>query len=97
MSVLISGHNLSKSYSSIPLFSGINLGVHERERLAIVGINGCGKSTLLKLFAGEVTPDEGSVSLKKGTRVIYSTQDTSFADGDLCGRRQLLAVLATQG
>ena len=38
---------------------GINLQVHEGERLGIVGSNGAGKSTLLRLLAGIYPPSTG--------------------------------------
>jgi len=78
MSNLISCHNLTKSYGHSPLFSGISLGIGERQRIGIIGPNGSGKSTLLKLLAGEVLPDEGTISVKKGTRVISVAQQSMF-------------------
>ncbi len=78
MSNIISCHNLSKSYGHNPLFSGISLGIGERQRIGIIGPNGSGKSTLLKILAGEVLPDEGNVAVKKGTRVITVAQQAHF-------------------
>lgn len=45
------------------LFSGVDLDIGPRERIAVIGPNGSGKSTLLRLMAGLVEPDSGTVSL----------------------------------
>lgn len=43
--------------------SHINLILHPREKLAVVGLNGAGKTTLIKLFCGFLDPTEGRVLL----------------------------------
>lgn len=40
----------------------INLTLHPRERLAVVGLNGAGKTTLVKLISGLYDPTEGRVT-----------------------------------
>jgi energy-coupling factor transport system ATP-binding protein len=42
---------------------GVNISLHEGERIALIGNNGAGKSSLLKLIAGISLPQEGSVSV----------------------------------
>ncbi|QOS81237.1 ABC transporter ATP-binding protein [Paenibacillus sp. JNUCC31] len=42
---------------------GVNISLHEGERIALIGNNGAGKSSLLKLMAGICLPQEGSVSV----------------------------------
>ena len=54
--------NVYLQYGDRVLFDGINLMIGDKDRLGLVGRNGAGKSTLLKIIAGELTPDEGSVS-----------------------------------
>ncbi len=48
---------------SEPLFAGLDLALHRRERLGIVGANGSGKSTLLDIMAGQRQPTSGEVSV----------------------------------
>jgi len=42
---------------------GVNISLHEGERIALIGNNGAGKSSLLKMIAGISLPQEGSVSV----------------------------------
>jgi ATP-binding cassette subfamily F protein uup len=82
MSVLLSCQSLAKTYHARPLFRNISFGIDENERVGLIGPNGSGKSTLLKILAGLETPDEGTVSPRKGLRVGYVPQDEAFAGGD---------------
>ncbi|WEV58328.1 energy-coupling factor transporter ATPase [Bifidobacterium sp. ESL0728] len=43
--------------------NGIDLTIHNGERVCLVGPNGSGKSTLARLIAGLAAPDDGSVTL----------------------------------
>nr|WSW62825.1 ATP-binding cassette domain-containing protein [Streptomyces sp. NBC_00998] len=45
-----------------PVFEDFHLAVGPG-RTGLIGLNGCGKSTLLKLFAGELTPSDGQLSV----------------------------------
>lgn len=45
------------------LVDGVDLVGHPGEVIAILGPNGAGKTTLLRLFAGDLLPDEGSLTV----------------------------------
>lgn len=57
--------NVSFHYpeSDIDIIHNLNLTIHPREKLAIVGLNGAGKTTLVKLICGLLSPSEGRVLL----------------------------------
>jgi ABC transport system ATP-binding/permease protein len=78
MPPLLSCQSVSKSYSSRPLFRDITLMLDENERLGLIGPNGAGKSTLLKIFAEKVSPDSGTLTMRKGLRSAYVPQDETF-------------------
>jgi ATP-binding cassette subfamily F protein 3 len=61
-------------YDARKLFGGVTFSLALGERVALVAPNGAGKSTLLRLVAGELTPDEGSVVVRKGVSVGYYRQ-----------------------
>ena len=37
----------------------VSYGVHQGDKIGIIGINGTGKSTILKIIGGLEEPDEG--------------------------------------
>jgi lipoprotein-releasing system ATP-binding protein len=47
--------------STLEVLSGVDLAVHEAERLAIVGTSGSGKTTLLQIMGGLDEPTSGEV------------------------------------
>lgn len=77
---LVSADSISKSFNERKLFSELNFGVSQGEKIALVGANGAGKSTLLKVLVGQLAPDAGSVSIRKGIRVIYLPQQPVLDD-----------------
>ena len=81
MALLLSAHNLSKSFAHRALFDSLSFGLEQGERVGLIGPNGAGKSTLLQILAGATEPDAGSVVLQKGLRVGYLPQVPSFGVG----------------
>jgi len=79
--MILSVHNLSKSFGTDEILRQVSFHIEEHEKAAIVGINGAGKSTLLKIITGELTADEGEVTLAKGCTVGYLAQQNMLEDG----------------
>jgi ATP-binding cassette subfamily F protein 3 len=52
-----------------PLFEQATLAVTKGAKVGLVGRNGTGKSTLFNIIKGSLSPDDGSVSLRKGARL----------------------------
>ena len=76
----ISLKNLSLSFGEELIFDNLNLLIHPRDRIALVGRNGSGKSTLLKILRGSVTQDEGDRVQIKGLSIGYMEQDPNLSD-----------------
>ena len=76
----ISLKNLSLSFGEELIFDNLNLLIHPRDRIALVGRNGSGKSTLLKILCGSVTQDEGDRVQIKGLSIGYMEQDPNLSD-----------------
>ncbi|MFO0773478.1 MAG: ABC-F family ATP-binding cassette domain-containing protein [Nitrospiraceae bacterium] len=79
--VLLSCESIGKSFGVKALFSDLSLAVFDGDRVGLVGPNGSGKSTLLKILAGLETPDSGTRTLRRQTRIGYVAQDTQFPQG----------------
>ncbi len=75
---LLTMENISKSYTERMLFDKVSLGIHENDKIGVIGINGTGKSTLLKIIAGIEEPDEGTITKGKHVRIDYLPQTPQF-------------------
>lgn len=53
--------NIFKAFGDKQVHCGVNLEVHDKETLVILGRSGGGKSVLLKMIIGLLKPDSGSV------------------------------------
>ena len=78
---ILSIENLEKTLKDEPLFENVTLGLESGEKVGIVGKNGCGKSTFLKTLSGEITPDEGKISLRSGTNIFMLEQNVIYPEG----------------
>ena len=79
---IINIENLIKGYGDKVLFDGVNLGIHEGDKIGIVGVNGSGKSTFLKMIAGIEEPDAGNIIRNKQADLAYLAQNTEFGEED---------------
>ncbi len=78
MSVLLTCDAIGKSFGSRTVFSDISLSLHDGERLGVIGPNGAGKSTFLRILGGDMSADDGTVSIRKGVRLAMVVQDPRF-------------------
>ena len=72
--MILSVSNLSKAFDQIPVLSGVSFHIEAYDKAAVVGINGAGKTTLLRIIMGELTADEGTVSISKDVSIGYLSQ-----------------------
>ncbi len=76
---LLTATNLAKSYGPDDIFDGISVEIPHRSRIALVGPNGAGKTSLLNLLVGTDKPNEGTISIAKGTRIGFLPQRPELA------------------
>ena len=81
MSILLSAHELSKSFGMRALFTDLSLTIESGERIGLIGPNGAGKSTLLRILAQQISPDEGELSFERGLKVGFLEQVPEFSTG----------------
>jgi len=91
--MLLQVAGISKSFGARPVLTNISFHVLERERIGIVGVNGAGKSTLLAIIAGELAPDSGTISRRKGMRIGYLAQNSGLSSERTIGE-EMRAVFA---
>ena len=63
-------HDLTYRIEGRLLFDKATASIPSGHKVGLVGRNGSGKTTLLRLIAGELTPDDGSLSVPRGTRIV---------------------------
>jgi ATP-binding cassette, subfamily F, member 3 len=73
--------NITHAYGDDLILDEVSLTIEPGERIGMVGRNGAGKSTLLKIMAGRLVPDDGLVTVQKGSRVSFLAQDPDSKPG----------------
>jgi ATP-binding cassette subfamily F protein 3 len=73
--VLLNLTDISYTYFSNPILSGLNWEIQVGQKIGLVGANGCGKSTLLKLLLGQLTPEAGAIFRVKELTIGYLPQE----------------------
>ena len=71
----------SKAYGETRLLDGVDLSIHEGERVGLVGNNGSGKSTLARILVGEEQPDAGRVARRREATIRYLPQEPILPRG----------------
>jgi len=59
--VVINFEGVDFGYNKESILTGVDLQIHNREMIGIIGPNGGGKTTLLRLILGLLKPDRGTV------------------------------------
>ncbi len=86
---MIKLENISKQNGKQIVFIEASAALQRGEKVGLVGPNGAGKTTLFRMIMGEELPDEGQVSIDRGVRVGYFSQDI----GEMGGRSTLVEVM----
>jgi len=98
---ILTAEQLSKRFSENYLFENITFGIHEGDRIGLIGVNGTGKSTLLKCLVGLEGLDSGKVTTRRDLVIKYLPQNPSFDEQStvlenvLRGKHEKLSVLKT--
>ncbi len=67
--------NISKSINDNQLINDFSCIISKNARIGIIGRNGAGKSTLIKMIVGEITPDNGTITLGETVITGYFSQE----------------------
>src|SRR5258708_9988599 len=88
--VLLSVHELSKSYGDKKVLAGVDFELQRGECLVVMGRSGSGKSVLLRQIIGLERPDSGSVKFD-------STELTRLQEEELFPPRRRMGMLFQDG
>jgi ATP-binding cassette subfamily F protein uup len=78
MAVLLSAHEISKTFGAQTLFQDLTFSLESAQKIGLIGPNGAGKSTLLQILAGLQTVDGGKLSRSNGLVLGYLEQNPVF-------------------
>ena len=70
--------HVSKTFGEKKILDDVSLGIHDGDKIGIIGVNGTGKTTILKIIAGIEETDEGQVIRQNGLRIAYLPQMPEF-------------------
>ena len=85
--------SISKQNGHQILFVEASAALNKGEKIGLVGPNGSGKTTLFRMITGQEEPDEGQVSVERGTTIGYFSQDV----GEMSGRSAVAEVMDGAG
>ncbi|MCK5270115.1 MAG: ABC transporter ATP-binding protein [Sedimentisphaerales bacterium] len=88
--LIIEVRDLTKSFGSQQVLTGINLDVYEGEIMVVMGGSGCGKSTLLRHLIGSIIPDKGSIKL-------FDQEINTMSEPELNDIRKRFGILFQSG
>ncbi len=97
---MIIASNVALSYGKRVIFKDVNIKFTPGNCYGLIGANGSGKSTFLKILAGELEPDQGTVSVGPGERIAVLSQDQFAFDEEtvfntvIRGHERLYALMA---
>ena len=93
MALFMTVRNLTKLHGPDVIFQDVTFVIDQRDRIGLIGPNGAGKTTLMRILAGEIAPDEGTVTVAADARMTYLAQeDRITGDGTL--REEMESVFA---
>jgi ATP-binding cassette subfamily F protein uup len=98
--VIANASHLVVRYGAEALLDDATLGIHEQERIGLVGRNGSGKSTFLQIAAGVLEPDLGEFSRRRDLVTSFMPQvfglddDATVHANILEGARHILDLIA---
>ncbi|PKN79867.1 MAG: hypothetical protein CVU48_03930 [Candidatus Cloacimonetes bacterium HGW-Cloacimonetes-1] len=73
--VLVTIDNISKQIGDKTIISESTFGIHQYDKIGLIGVNGSGKTTLLTMIAGLTDPSGGTITFRNNTKLGYLPQN----------------------
>ncbi len=100
MSTILTATDITVRYNEHAVLDAATLGIHEGDRIGLVGRNGSGKTTFLRILAGLQLPDSGEVTRRRDLVISYLPQDfmleaaKSVEENIRAGAQHVLGLIA---
>ncbi|QUL56205.1 ABC-F family ATP-binding cassette domain-containing protein [Paenibacillus tritici] len=80
--MIISCQNVQKYHGAQLVLSDVTFDIRQGEKIGLIGRNGCGKTTLFHLLSGEERPDQGQISVRRGSVIGLLAQIQEVGDNE---------------
>ncbi|MBC8569998.1 ABC-F family ATP-binding cassette domain-containing protein [Zongyangia hominis] len=80
--MIVSLQSVTKFFGADLIIENCTQNIEPDQRIGVIGPNGAGKSTLLRLITGELSPDEGEISIQRDIRIGYLKQNSGLSRGN---------------
>ncbi|MEK3875858.1 ribosomal protection-like ABC-F family protein [Paenibacillus sp. FSL M7-0420] len=80
--MIISCQNIQKYHGAQLVLSDVTFDIRQGEKIGLIGRNGCGKTTLFHLLSGEESPDQGQLSIRRGSVIGLLAQIQEVNESD---------------
>ena len=84
------------SYHKIEIFKELDLNIHRKDFIALVGKNGAGKSTLMNVISGQHEIDLGEIWSIDNIAVNYFNQNYKLQNENNTVEKEILSVITNQ-
>ncbi len=91
--LLFSLKDVIVSYHKNEIFQNLDLNIHRKDFIALVGKNGVGKSTLMNVISGKHEIDNGEIWSVDNVSIRYFSQNLQFENKNQTIENEILSIL----
>lgn len=93
--LIFSVRETAVSFGKKVIFDNLDVNIHKRDLIALIGKNGVGKSTLMRIICNQQDIDQGELWKQNGLRVSYFSQQFDLIENNTI-EKELLNILKNE-
>ena len=93
--LIFSVRETAVSFGKKVIFDNLDVNIHRRDLIALIGKNGVGKSTLMRIICNQQDIDQGELWKQNGLRVSYFSQQFDLIENNTI-EKELLNILKNE-
>ena len=93
--LIFSVRETAVSFGKKVIFDNLDVNIHRRDLIALIGKNGVGKSTLMRIICNQQDIDQGELWKQNGLRVSYFSQQFDLIETNTI-EKELLNILKNE-